>query len=70
MKKLIFTGILAVAGLATSMNAQIQKGNWLVGSSLISSNFGLNTGGGYNIALQPKGAYLLRTILQSVDMLI
>ncbi|MFC5871057.1 hypothetical protein SAMN05443633_103221 [Chryseobacterium arachidis] len=59
MKKLIFTGILAVAGLATSMNAQIQKGNWLVGSSLISSNFGLNTGGGYNIALQPKGAYFI-----------
>ncbi|WP_370899620.1 hypothetical protein [Chryseobacterium gossypii] len=59
MKKLILTGILAVAGLATSMNAQIQKGNWLVGSSLISSNFGLNTGGGYNIALQPKGAYFV-----------
>lgn len=59
MKKLILTGILAVAGLATTMNAQIQKGNWLVGSSLISSNFGLNTGGGYNIALQPKGAYFI-----------
>ncbi len=60
MKKLILTGILAVAGLATTMNAQIQKGNWLVGSSLISSNFGLNTGGGYNIALQPKGAYFIQ----------
>ncbi|RKT01145.1 hypothetical protein [Chryseobacterium defluvii] len=59
MKKLIVTGILAVAGLTTTMNAQIQKGNWLVGSSLISSNFGLNTGGGYNIALQPKGAYFI-----------
>lgn len=59
MKKLIITGILAVAGLTTTMNAQIQKGNWLVGSSLISSNFGLNTGGGYNIALQPKGAYFI-----------
>lgn len=59
MKKLILSGILAVAGLATTMNAQIQKGNWLVGSSLISSNFGLNTGGGYNIAIQPKGAYFI-----------
>ncbi|BEV04402.1 MULTISPECIES: hypothetical protein [Chryseobacterium] len=59
MKKLIFTGIMAVAGLAGTMNAQIQKGNWLVGSSLISSNFGLNTGGGYNIAIQPKGAYFI-----------
>jgi hypothetical protein len=59
MKKLILSGILAVAGLATTVNAQIQKGNWLVGSSLISSNFGLNTGGGYNIAIQPKGAYFI-----------
>lgn len=59
MKKLIFTGIMAVAGLAGTINAQIQKGNWLVGSSLISSNFGLNTGGGYNIAIQPKGAYFI-----------
>lgn len=60
MKKLILSGILAVAGLATTANAQIQQGNWLVGSSLISSNFGLNTGGGYNIALQPKGAYFIK----------
>lgn len=59
MKKLFFTGILAVGGLATTANAQIQKGNWLVGSSLLTSNFGLNTGGGYNIAIQPKGAYFI-----------
>ncbi|MET3537293.1 hypothetical protein [Chryseobacterium limigenitum] len=60
MKKLILSGILAVAGLTTTMNAQIQEGNWLVGSSLLSSNFGLNTGGGYSIALQPKGAYFIK----------
>lgn len=59
MKKLILTGILAVAGLATTTNAQIQRGNWMVGSSLISSNFGLNTGGGYNIQIQPRGAYFI-----------
>ncbi|MDR6921849.1 MULTISPECIES: hypothetical protein [Chryseobacterium] len=58
MKKLIFAGILA-AGLTTTANAQIQKGNWLVGSSLLTSNFGLNTGGGYSVALQPKGAYFI-----------
>lgn len=60
MKKLILSGILAVAGLTTTMNAQIQEGNWMVGSSLVSSNFGLNTGGGYSIALQPKGAYFIK----------
>lgn len=59
MKKLILSGILAVACLATTANAQIQRGNWMVGSSILSSNFGLNTGGGYNIALQPKAAYFV-----------
>ncbi len=59
MKKLILSGILAVAGLATTANAQIQRGNWMVGSSLLTSNFGLNTGGGYNIAIQPKAAYFI-----------
>jgi hypothetical protein len=60
MKKLILTGILTVAGLATTMNAQIQQGNWMVGSSLLSSKFGLNTDAGYSIALQPKGAYFIK----------
>lgn len=59
MKKLILSGILAVAGLTTTANAQIQRGNWMVGSSILSSNFGLNTGGGYNIAIQPKAAYFI-----------
>ncbi|REC76048.1 hypothetical protein DRF60_14275 [Chryseobacterium elymi] len=59
MKKLIFAGILAATGLTATANAQIQKGNWLVGSSLLTSNFGLNTGGGYSIAIQPKGAYFI-----------
>lgn len=60
MKKLILSGILAVAGLATTMNAQIQKGNWMVGSSLVTSNFGLNTGAGYDFAIQPKAAYFIK----------
>jgi hypothetical protein len=34
MKKLILTGILAVAGLTATANAQIQKGNWMVGVTL------------------------------------
>jgi hypothetical protein len=60
MKKLILTGLLAIAGLTTTANAQIQQGNWMVGSSLLSSNFGLNTGGGYDISIQPKGAYFIK----------
>jgi hypothetical protein len=60
MKKLILSGILTAAGLATTMNAQIQQGNWMVGSSLLSSKFGLNTDAGYSIAIQPKGAYFIK----------
>lgn len=56
MKKLFLAGAVALFGLS---NAQIQKGNWMVGSSLLSGNFGLNTGGGYNISIQPKAAYFI-----------
>lgn len=59
MKKLILTGILAVAGLTATANAQIQKGNWMVGGNLAGANFGLNKGGGYNFNIQPKGAYFI-----------
>ncbi len=34
MKKLIVTGVLAIAGLTATANAQIQKGNWMVGETL------------------------------------
>jgi len=60
MKKLILKGILAVVGLTGTANAQIQEGNWMVGSSLISSKFGLNTDAGYNFAIQPKAAYFVK----------
>lgn len=59
MKKILIGAVLLTAGLVSTANAQIQKGNWLVGSSLISSNFGLNTNSGYSIALMPKGAYFI-----------
>ena len=60
MKKLFFGAIVVAAGLFSTAKAQIQEGNWMVGSSLISSNFGLNTGGGYNISIQPKAAYFIK----------
>ncbi len=59
MKKLFLAGVFAL-GLGSVANAQIQKGNWMVGGNLVSSNFGLNTGTGYNIAIQPKGAYFIQ----------
>lgn len=60
MKKLFLGAVVLGAGLFSTANAQIQEGNWMVGSSLLSSNFGLNTGAGYDIALQPKAAYFIK----------
>lgn len=60
MKKLLLGAFIIATGLSSTANAQIQEGNWLVGSSLIASNFGLNTGGGYNFSVQPKAAYFIK----------
>ncbi|WP_379968553.1 hypothetical protein [Epilithonimonas sp. UC225_85] len=60
MKKLLLGAFVIGAGLFSTANAQIQEGNWMVGSSIVASNFGLNTGAGYNIALQPKAAYFIK----------
>jgi len=59
MKKLIFSAAILVAGLFSTTQAQIQKGNWMVGGSILAADFGLNTGGAYNIQLEPKGAYFI-----------
>ncbi len=60
MKKLLLGAFVAGAGLLSTANAQIQEGNWMVGSSILASNFGLNTGGGYQIGIQPKAAYFIK----------
>lgn len=60
MKKLFFGAVVLAAGLFTTANAQIQEGNWMVGSSLVASNFGLNSGAGYDFAIQPKAAYFIK----------
>lgn len=59
MKKLILGALVMGIGLFSTANAQIQKGNWMVGGNLLGADFGLNTGAGYNIQLQPKGAYFI-----------
>ncbi|HCA07845.1 hypothetical protein [Chryseobacterium sp.] len=60
MKKLIFAGILAATGLTATANAQIQQGNWMVGSTLATSNFGLNSGAGYDFSVEPRAAYFIK----------
>ncbi|AQW92908.1 MULTISPECIES: outer membrane beta-barrel protein [Elizabethkingia] len=59
MKKTILTTALVIGAFCSNIKAQIQKGNWMVGGNIITSSFGLNSGGGYNFLLQPKGAYFI-----------
>lgn len=55
MKKLMLAGALALFG-ATTMNAQTEKGNWLVGSDVMGMRFT----NGLNVQLSPKGAYFIQ----------
>ncbi|OPC23561.1 hypothetical protein BAX95_06700 [Elizabethkingia meningoseptica] len=59
MKKLILSTAILATGLFSVTKAQLQKGNWMVGGNLVTSSFGLNTGGGYNFTLEPKAAYFI-----------
>ena len=58
MKKLLITG--AVALMAMNANAQLQKGNFMVGGELAAANFGLNEGAGYNFQITPQAAFFLQ----------
>ncbi len=60
MKKLILSGIFAVGGLTATANAQIQKGNWMVGSSLFPAISDLIPEHGYNIKFSRKELILLK----------
>lgn len=56
MKKLILAAAIGLFGLT---NAQIQKGNYMIGGELASANFGLNDGGGYDLGITPQAAYFV-----------
>ena len=58
MKKLLITG--AVALMAMSANAQLQKGNYMVGGEFAAANFGLNQGAGYNFQITPQAAFFVQ----------
>ena len=71
MKKLFLLTILLVLGAVTTSNAQLQKGNYMLGSDLGSGitptgsnglfgfNFGLNEGAGYSVGIAPKAGYFI-----------
>lgn len=53
MKKLFLAGAVALFGMA---NAQLQEGNWMVGSDIANMKFNNGT----NIQLNPKAAYFIK----------
>lgn len=71
MKKLILLSSLLFIGFTGITNAQIQKGNLMLGSDIGSGlvnnassglfglNFGLNEGAGYNVGISPKVGYFI-----------
>jgi hypothetical protein len=71
MKKLLFLTVAGLFGALTVTNAQIQKGNLMLGtdlgsglaspanSGLFGFNFGLNDGAGYSIGISPKVGYFV-----------
>lgn len=64
MKKLIFS-IMALSGLltATSADAQLQKGTFLIGGQLANINFGLGSSNDFNLAITPKAGYFIENNL-------
>ena len=72
MKKILILNVMVLLGCVTVSNAQIQEGNFMIGSdfgsglinsgnnSILGLNFGLNDGAGYNLGLSPKVGYFVR----------
>lgn len=58
MKKLLITGAVALMGITA--NAQLQKGNYMVGGELAAANFGLNDGAGYSFQITPQIAFFVQ----------
>lgn len=59
MKKLLFT-ILAAAGIAGAANAQIQKGNVLVGANIANISFALDKPNAFRLDINPKAAWFIQ----------
>ena len=59
MKKITLAA-LALFGLAFSANAQIQKGNVLIGGDLANLNLSLEKGGNFSGNISPKAAWFIQ----------
>ncbi|MBC7417486.1 MAG: hypothetical protein H7325_04955 [Pedobacter sp.] len=59
MKKLLFT-IFAAAAIAFSADAQIQKGNVLIGANISNVNFALDKPNAFSFNINPKAAWFIQ----------
>jgi hypothetical protein len=58
MKKLLFAAAMLVFG--ATANAQLQKGNFMVGGELAAANFGLDSGSAYSLQITPQAAFFVQ----------
>ena len=58
MKKLLISAMVLLSGSA--VNAQLQRGNIMIGGELAAANFGLNEGSGYNFQVTPQAAFFVQ----------
>jgi hypothetical protein len=59
MKKNLFMAVALTAATFVA-NAQIQRGNVLVGGNIADFNLGLNEGSYFNMTINPKAAWFIR----------
>jgi len=59
MKKFTFLFLLAFSAIGFTANAQIQRGNVLVGGDIAGLNFGLNSPNVFNVNISPKAAWFV-----------
>ena len=60
MKKFTLCLLTAILGVGLSANAQIQKGNVLIGGNFADLNLGLNGSKAFSVDLTPKAAWFIQ----------
>src|SRR5689334_22719667 len=60
MKKNILLATLTLIFFISSARAQVQRGNLLVGADIANFDLSLNSGGNFNMRIDPKLAFFIR----------
>lgn len=60
MRKKLLLAALSLVALAPAANAQLQKGNVLVGGDIADISLGLNNGNPFSFSINPKAAYFVQ----------